>query len=179
MTKNDYKEEFYKLRTRLNLAINNKSGKENFADFFTELSVDAMENDPVAQDFLGWLFKHGVQGYLPENFETSQKWFILAGSNGNSFSLDRLMIYLNYAIDEIVYNDDFGLIKGKNNLNSENYVIVLGKYVCDGIADKLGLDAKLLAKQKPTGLEFSTKLMYNFDKARNIAIPTIIEFLKK
>ena len=107
------------------------------------------------------------------------KWLILAGANGNKFSLDRLKLHFGYAFDTIIDLKDFGTIAYRFKIDNKNYQYVLGKLLCDAVVDDMKIDALELAKQKPFFLPFSSIIMRNFDRAINRAVDKVIEYLRR
>lgn len=115
---------------------------------------------------------------MPVNYEKYMQWQILAAANGNQFAVDKLALFLNYAITEIVTAEDIVYIIKRNNLTEENYQYVLGRLICEAIADELRLDAEALIKEELVHKEFDIKSMRNFDRARNFVIGKILKFLR-
>jgi len=173
--------EFIKLRNKMEKIINETSYDEIdevFGEAFGQVYTDATLGDIVAQDYLGYIFKRGREDLVPENIDLSMKWLILAASNGNNLSIDRLTIFLNYAYDEIVYQPDFGLMKFQNNITESNYTYVIGRLICDSIVDELKINALQIIKEIPYTLEHNSTTMSVYDRARNNSIPVILKFLR-
>lgn len=147
-------------------------------DEYEQLCAEAASGDPVAEDLLAEWFRNGNQ-LIPENIEMSMKWLILAGANGNKFSLDRLKLHFGYAFDTIVDLEDFAKIAFRFRINNNNYQYVLGKLICDAVVDDMKIDALELAKQKPFYLPFSSIIMRTFDRAINRAMDKVIEYLRR
>lgn len=147
-------------------------------DAFSDICLDAAKNDPIAQDYLAYIFKKGFFDVVPVNYEKYMQWQILAAANGNQFAVDKLALFLNYAITEIVTAEDIVYIIKRNNLTEENYQYVLGRLICEAIADELRLDAEALIKEELVHKEFDIKSMRNFDRARNFVIGKILKFLR-
>lgn len=147
-------------------------------DAFSDICLEAAKNDPIAQDYLAYIFKKGFFDVVPVNYEKYMQWQILAAANGNQFAIDKLMLFLNFAITEIVSAEDIVYIIKRNNLTEENYPYVLGRLICEAIADELRLDAEALIKEQPVHQEFDIKSMRNFDRARNFVIGKILKFLR-
>ena len=145
---------------------------------YEQLCAEAASGDPVAEDLLAEWFRNGNQ-IIPKNIETSMKWLILAGANGNKFSLDRLKLHFGYAFDTIIDLKDFGTIAYRFKIDNKNYQYVLGKLLCDAVVDDMKIDALELAKQKPFFLPFSSIIMRNFDRAINRAVDKVIEYLRR
>lgn len=147
-------------------------------DCFNEIVLKAVKNDPIAQDYLAYVFKKGLRNVIPVNYEKFMQWQILAGANGNQFSIDKLNLFLNYGYNEIMLAEDFGYLITKNNLTESNFNYVVGRLFCEAMADELMLDPEALAKEQVVHKEFDAKIMRVFDRARKFSIPKILKFLR-
>jgi hypothetical protein len=181
MSLSQAKESFTKLRTSVEVLIEKTPRRkldEVFAEKFIEIYTNATLGDIVAQDYLGYIFKRGRQGLVPENIDLSMKWLILAAANGNPMSIHRLAIFLNFAYDEVVYHEDFNLIAYRNGLSEENHTYVIGKLVCEAIIDAMNINPLEIIKEVPQTLVFNAATMGLYDKARNNAIPVVLTYLR-
>lgn len=181
MTSDDFREGFFKLRRKVDRIIDNAdfvNREKAFFDLYTEIGVKAIDGDIVAQDYLGYLFKHGKEPYIKENIELAMKWLILAGANGNKGTIKKLSLFLNYAFDEIVFAEDFLSFRDRNGLYKENYEFVLGKLICEAIVDELHIDAMELTKTELTEIQYNDRSLRVFDRARNNAIPIVLNYLR-
>lgn len=181
MTSQDYKNEYAKRREKIyskTYKVGSIKAEKILFDEYEELCADAAGGDPVAEDILANWFRNGNQ-VVPENIELSMKWLILAGANGNKFSLDRLKLHFGFAFDQIINLDDFGRMSYRFNINEFNYQYVLGKLICDAVVDEMNIDPLELAKQKPFSLPFSSIVMRTFDRAITKATDRVIEYLRR
>lgn len=178
---NDAKQKFMELRRKVEELIEktpfNKID-EVFAEEFSRIYTEATLGDIVCQDYLGYIFKRGKEGLVPENIDLSMQWQILAAANGNDFSIDRLAIFLNSAYDEIVDLPDFGDIKVYNNIDENNYTYIIGRLLCDAIIDILQINALNIIKEVPDTLLFNQKSMRVYENARQQAVPIVVKFLR-
>lgn len=147
-------------------------------DSFNDICLEASKNNPIAQDYLAYIFKKGFYDVVPVNYEKFMQWQILAAANGNQYSIDKLALFLNYAFNEIVIAEDIEYLAKRNNLTPQNFQYVIGRLLCEAIADELRLDAEELIKAPLTHQEFNPKVMRTFDRARNFIIPKILKFLR-
>lgn len=147
-------------------------------DCFNDVCMLAADNDPIAQDYLSYIHKKGLGDIIPENYEKYMQFQILAGANGNCFAIDKLALFLNYAFNEIMFAEDFEFIVERNDLTQENYQYVVGKLLCEAMADELELNPAKLVVEELKNVEFNAKLMRGFDRARNFAIPKVLKFLR-
>lgn len=181
MESNKAKNEFIKLRQKVDdIIVKTPRRKldEEFAEEFRRIYTEATLGDIVCQDYLGYIFKRGKEGLVPENIELSMQWQLLAASNGNNFSIDRLAIFLNSAYDEIINLEDFGEIKYYNKINQINYTYKIGRLICDAIIDILQINALNIIKEIPDTLEFNQASMRVYDNARQKAVSIVINYLR-
>ena len=119
----------------------------DFNVIFTELCTRALSGDPIAQDVTAYFFNKGVPGFLKPNFDYYMRWQILAGANGNCFALEKLEFFLNSALNELVYNEEFlKQAMRKRNINADNALYVISNLLCEGIVDELKINPKDLIK---------------------------------
>lgn len=145
---------------------------------YENLCADAAGGDPIAEDILAEWFRNGNQ-IVPENVDSAMKWLILAGANGNKYSLDRLKLHFGFAFDKIIALEDFGKISYRFDIDEYNYQHKLGKLICDAVIDEMKIDPLDLAKKKPEYLPFSSIIMRTFDRAIDRAVDRVIEYLRR
>lgn len=147
-------------------------------DEYVNLCTDAAGGDPIAEDLLATWFRNGNE-VVPENIDISMKWLILAGANGNKYSLDRLKIHFGFAFDAIINLNDFGGFAYKFGINGDNYQYILGKLLCDAVVDDMKINAYDLAKEKPAYLPYSGIILRAFDRAITRAIDVVVAYLRR
>lgn len=181
MTSQDFKDEYARRREKIyakTYKMGSLQAERILFDEYENLCADAAGGDPVAEDILAEWFRNGNQ-IVPENIELSMKWLLLAGANGNKFSLDRLKLHFSYSFDTIIDLEDFGMISHRFNINEYNYQYVLGKLICDAVVDEMNIDPLELAKAKPVYLGFSSIIMRQFDRSIAKAVEKVIEYLRR
>lgn len=172
---------FSEMRSKMQRAIAKAlpEQKEEVAiDCYNDICLRASKNDCIAQDYLSYIFKKGLYNVVPINYEKFMQWQILAAANGNQFTIDKLSLFLNFPLSEIMLVEDFEYICSRNNLTQENYDYVVGRLICEAIADELMLDTEKLLKEPLDHIDFNEKTMRVFDRARNFIIPKIVKFLR-
>ena len=178
----EYRNGFLKLRRSVAKKLSNTyflDLKDTFNEIYIDLASRAVTGDIVAQDYLGYLFKNGYKDCVEENFDLSMKWQILAGANGNYFTLQKLSLFLNYAYDTIVFQDDFTSIRDKHELTKENYEMVLGRLVCEAMVDEMKLNVLELTKEKLIKVEQTDLIYRQFDRIKFRAVDKVLEYLRK
>ena len=180
-TSENCQKKFMALRAKTQRIINKfdpAQREEAAIDAFNDICLDASKNDPIAQDYLAYIFKKGLRGIIAPNHEKYMQWQILAGANGNQFAIDKLALFLNYGFNEVMLADDFEYMIKRNGLTQSNFNYIVGRLFCEAMADELMLEPQKLLQEKLTSVEFSGKIMRVFDRARNYAIPKILKFLR-
>ena len=181
MSSNDFKNEFARRRELIYSKVaklGSLAAEKVLFEEYDKLCEDATMGDPVAQDVLAEWYRNGNQ-IVPENIEFSNKWLILAGSNGNKFSLDRLKLHFGYTFDRIINVADFGKISARNHINEYNYQYVLGRLICQFVVEDMHIDPLELSKNKAVYLPFSTLIMRRFDRSIDSAVDKVLEELRK
>ncbi|MDD2445499.1 MAG: hypothetical protein PHX09_01665 [Clostridia bacterium] len=180
-TSENCRKQFMALRSKINKTIQKASyenKEEVVIDCYNDVCLDAAKNDPIAQDYLSYIFKKGLESVIPVNFDKSMKWQILAAANGNQFAIDKLALFLSHALNEIMMANDIGYIIARNELSEQNFNYIVGRLVCEAIADELQLNAERMIKEGLSHIEFNPKLMLSFNRARSFAIPKVLKFLR-
>lgn len=152
--------------------------QEILEEEYQRLCEDAAIGNVIAMDVLAEWFRNGNQ-VVEENIDTSMKWLILAGANGNKFSLDRLKIHFGFAFDAIADINEFSEIADKCDMDLSNYHYLLGEMLCKAVVEDMKIDALKLAQTKPTSLPFSAVVLRTFDRSITRAIDVVIQQLKK
>ncbi len=180
MTLDDYKNAFLIRRASVTKKTYGK-GSIEIADIYAEEYVEqcalAAGGDVVAQDLLGYWFKHGNPA-VPENIELSYKWQFLAGAGGNKHTLNKLTLFLNYAYDTISSMDYFNALSNEIGLTAENYQSLLGQVICQYIVQDININALDLAKEKTIEIKFNQLSMQRFTASLNRAMTKVHEYFR-
>ena len=152
--------------------------EETFNSLYDNICISAVDGDVVAQDFLAYLNKKGWGNFLPINMDASMRWQILSGANGNGFAIEKLTIFLSFAVDKILSVEDIKEIAERNEIFQENYQYILGRLLCEGIVDELNINARDMIKETPREDPQTPKIMHVFDNAREEAIPRVLKYLR-
>lgn len=152
--------------------------KGNFLDSFSELCSRAIEGDCIAQDCIAYFFNKGFPDELAPNYDFYMSWLILAGANGNEFSLEKLKFFLEVGINTVIYNEEI-LKKAiiRKNLTKDNAIVVIGNLICEGIVDQLKLNPKDLINVTTQTSIYSLSKHRKFVKAMEDCIDDVIRFL--
>lgn len=181
MTAKEFREEGASRRESIyakTMYVGSMKAEKILLEAYDQLCADGASGDPVAEDLLAEWFRNGNQ-VVPENIELSMKWLILAGANGNKYSLDRLKLHFGFAFDAIIALKDFPDFAYKFGINEDNYQYILGKLLCDAVVDDMKIDALELAKAKPVSLPFSSVVLRTFDRSITRAIDSVVAYLRR
>lgn len=176
--KNDAYKAFLSLRRALLKCTDDRYESENFYELLAKTKKDALAGDPIAQDFLSYLYKSGVDYFLHENYTKYIDWSFLAGANGNAFAIEKLQFLFSYAYDTIVEDKDFGLIKYLNNIDEYNYIGIIGQVICDELVKELNLTPELVDKLPDKHEGINSSSFTGVRKSIDAIIPKVIERMK-
>lgn len=168
----------YKGFVELRKQILDSVDSDKFNDLFTDLCARAMANDCIAQDVVAYFFNKGIPDKLLPNYENYMSWQILAGANGNEFSLDKLEFFINTALEFIV-NDREIIAEAlrRKNITKDNALYVISNLICEGIADELKLDPKKLVNFKQIASTYTPEKNRPFLDAVTTCLPNVINYL--
>lgn len=149
-------DEAYKNRSK------SKQAEDDWDNIVFNLTSKAVD-EPIFQDFLGYAYKKGTYDFCLMNFEKYLKWTILAGANGNGFSLSKLQLFFNSQIEYILSQEGQEYIMNLLMLSGEEYVLFLTKKLCAYIVKDLNLNPVDLFKEDEVYVEQNEKLMRQFE----------------
>lgn len=180
MTEDDYKNAFLLRRASVSKKTYGK-GSIEIEDIYAEAYIDqcalAAGGDVVAQDLLGYWFKHGNPA-LPENVELSYKWQFLAAAGGNKHTINKLALFLDYSYDTISMQDYFKDLVDVIGLDESNYQSLLGQVICQYIVEDLNINALDLSKEKTVEIKFNQLSMQRFTMSLNRAMVKVHEYFR-
>ncbi len=180
-TADDYKNEFLERRALIAKKTYNKGSieiEDIYADEYIEQCTLAVGGDVIAQDLLSYWFKHGNPA-VPENIELSMKWLFVAGANGNKHSLNKLVLFLNYAFDSIIFSDYYADLCKIIKITNDNYQYLLGEVICQYIVKDLNINTLELTKEKTIKIEFNQLSMQRFTASLNRAMVNVDNYFRK
>lgn len=132
-----------------------------------------------AQDFLGYCYKKGFYDFCLMNYDKYMKWTVLAGSNGNAFSLSKLQIFLTTSLDNLYSLNDLEFVYDFLDLTNDNFVLYLSKLLCDEIVKILDITPEALIKLPEKFMEQSEETQKIFDRAKIEAEKIVSEKLNR
>lgn len=140
-----------------------------------EMLFARVHDDPVVQDFFSYCFKKGQYDFIHANYERQMKMSLLAASNGNAFAAQKLQLFMNVALEELV---DFGGkedIQMEVGLTDENYLLFLTKCLADIMVKDLKIDVSELMKEKNEPSEQSQKSLQLFRESMDHAVDVMMD----
>ena len=169
----DYdKEVFMELRKIIDTAFakRNKSSEDdkNYDDLIFNLTTRCVE-DSALQDFMGYAYKKGKYDFCLLNYEKYLKWTLLAGSNGNAFSLSKLQMYFSRELDEIFSMNKIDVVSDIFDIQDYRFVLVILKKLCDAMVRELQINAVELIKEPEVYQEQTDQIMRKYDKYKQEA----------
>lgn len=163
------KEVFMELRKIIDSAYarrnRSKKDEDDYDEVIYNLTTNCIEDENL-QDFMGYAYKKGKYDFCILNYEKYLKWTILAGSNGNGFSLSKLEMFFTNEINEILSIEGIDKIAENLEIEDERFIILLLKKLCDNMVKILNLSAVELIKEPEVYLEQSEQLMRKYDRLK-------------
>ncbi len=165
----------------LEVRYNNAMYRKTIIKRIEQVAAYACAGHIPAQDYMGYIYKRGFSTFFPENYERALFWNIIAASNGSKLAPQKMKMFLNPAIDQIVLSPRWAQIVEYNDLNRSNYFWFLGQFVCDYLKKALKLDAKEMAHLKLIESDEveESRIIVKYDKVRNTCVQEAIEELVK
>ena len=152
--------------------------KGGFNDAFTELCTKALAGDCVAQDCVAYFFNKGVPDFLASNYDYYMSWQILAGANGNEFSLEKMEFFLNPALEIITNEPDIlTMAMQRKNMPKDNALMVISNLLCEGIVDELGINPRNLIELQKKPQPYSPQKNRVYVDAMERSILNVARFL--
>ncbi|MBO4412471.1 MAG: hypothetical protein J5779_00445, partial [Clostridia bacterium] len=108
-------------------------------------------------------------------FEKYLKWTILAGANGNGFSLSKLQLFFNSQIEYILSQEGQQYIIDLLMLSFDEYVLFLTKKLCMNIVEDLNLTPVELFKEDEVYVEQNDRLMRQFELIKEKAKDKLVK----
>ena len=161
-------DEAYKNRTK------SKQAEDDWDNMVYNLTSKATD-EPIFQDFLGYAYKKGTYDFCLMNFEKYLKWTILAGANGNGFSLSKLQLFFNSQIEYILSQEGQQYIIDLLMLSFDEYVLFLTKKLCMNIVEDLNLTPVELFKEDEVYVEQNDRLMRQFELIKEKAKDKLVK----
>ncbi len=166
------KEVFMELRKIIDSAYarrnKSKQDEDNYDEIIYNLTTNCIEDESL-QDFMGYAYKKGKYDFCILNYEKYLNWTILAGSNGNGFSLSKLEMFFINEINKILSIEGINKIAENLEIEDERFIIVILKKLCDNMVRIMNLSAIELIKEPEVYLEQSEQLMRKYDRLKEQA----------
>ncbi len=157
-----------------------KTDVNKYVDYFTNLCELSVQNNCMAQDYIAYCYKTGIDNVIPVNYEKYMSYQILAGANGNCFALEKLEFFLRAGVDIIMQNKQVLKKAIKlGNINSDNGLLVIANLLCEGIVDELHITPEKLIKQKDIKSDYTPEKYRVYTRAMEKALVKVLDYLSK
>lgn len=174
---NAIKEVFADLREKAGIA-NNNTYMDLFYRTFTEVLEIAVAGNVAAMDYLCFLYKRGVENFVPINMVLAHQWGMLAMANGSKLSPDRLRLFMDPVY---VYVVETGLVDkmiDKNNVEDGEGAYFVAQNFAEMYTKECGITLLDMARKNPldNSVNFHAYLKEQ-EKKRDEVLPKMMKFL--
>ena len=173
---NAIKENFADLKENAGL-VAGVTYQELFYSHLTELLSLAVTGNVAAMDYLCYIYKRGVDHFLPINLTRAHEWGMIAISNGSKLSVDRMRLFLEPVYEYVV---NAGIVEEmivKNKLKEGEGIYYVASNFASMYLSKCKIDLLTMARKEPIEIDNNFK-KYNYEacKIRDEILPELIKY---
>ncbi|MBQ8762078.1 MAG: hypothetical protein IJZ26_02005 [Clostridia bacterium] len=173
---NAIKENFANLRDNAGL-IAGARYQDLFYNNLTELLGLGVTGNVAAMDYLCYIYKKGVEHFLPINLTRAHEWGMIAIANGSKLSVDRMRLFLEPVYEYVVNSGIVEEMIKKNKLQEGEGIYYVASNFASMYIDRCKLDLLTMARKEPVATDENFK-KYNFEacKIRDEILPELIKY---
>lgn len=174
---NTIKEVFADLKDKAGFA-NNNTYMDLFYRTFTEVLEIAVTGNVAAMDYLCFLYKRGVENFVPVNLVLAHQWGMLAIANGSKLSPDRLRLFLDPVY---VYVVDSGMVDkmiDKNNIEDGEGAYFVAQSFAEMYTKECNISLLEMARKDPLDNSQNFRAyLKDQEKIRDAVLPKMMRYL--
>ncbi len=174
---NAIKETFANLKENAGVA-NNNTYEILFYNSFTEVLELAVAGNVAAMDYLCFLYKRGVEHFLPINMVMAHEWGMLAVANGSKLAVDRMRLFLEPVFEYVVEADVVDKMIEKNNIPEGEGAYFVAMNFAEMYINQAGISLLAMTKKNPLddSINFQVYLR-EAEKKREEVLPQLLRYL--
>jgi len=150
---------------------------ENFPIYLENAVLLAVEGNPVAQDFLTYIYKKGKTNVMQPNVLRAYQWGIIASDNLSMIAIDRLKFFYLPAFDKISQSDKIDCIIEKEGLTSNIIEYFFAANIASSIMLATDLSLEKMMKEEIIPENFSVQEVHELENLRDRVLSGMIEKL--
>ena len=154
-----------------------EEGNYLFPKLLEHAVILAINGNPVAQDFLTYIYKKGKSGVMEPNLLRAYEWGIIASNSISMLAVDRLKFFYNPAYEKIASSDKLHDIIDKYDLNENDIEYFFACNVSDMIMSCSDISLERLSKEELIPHDFSDVKIRELERVRDRVIENMLDLL--
>lgn len=162
--------------------LNKLSFDENerlFPLYLEQAVILAIDGNPVAQDFLAYIYKKGRTDIMKPNLLRAYEWGIIASDNCSMLAIDRLKFFFNPAYDKIAESPKLQIIVDKFELSSDIIEYFFAYNLANMMLSISDITLERLSKEPIYPEDFSDVKIRELERIRDRVIENMLDLLAK
>ena len=151
---------------------------DSYYELFELITEMAVCGCVPAMDYLCFIYKKGVEDFMPVNLTRAHEWGLLATANGSKLSPERMRLFLEPVYQYITENNLVGPIMDKFYTENDDELI---NYIAYNFAnifnEKFGLTLGAMSKKKLIATESFQVFLKNTSKVINDCLPLLAKYI--
>jgi len=157
--------------------LDSEEGNYLFPKLLEHTVILAINGNPVAQDFLTYIYKKGKTGVMEPNLLRAYEWGIIASNSISMLAVDRLKFFYNPAYEKIASSDKLQDIIEKYDLTEDDIEYFFACNIADMIMSCSDISLERLSKEDLIPQGFSDVKVKELERVRDRVIENMLELL--
>lgn len=150
-----------------------------FPEYLEYAIILAINGNPVAQDFLTYIYKKGRTDIMKPNLLRSYEWGILACDNCSMLAIDRLKFFFNPAYEKIAENPKLQTIVEKFDLTDDIIEYFFAYNIANMMLSISDISLSRLSKEPIYPEDFTDVKIRELERIRDRVIENMLDLLEK
>lgn len=157
--------------------LNTEEGNYLFPKLLEHAVILSINGNPVAQDFLTYIYKKGKTGVMKPNLLRAYEWGIIASNSISMLAVDRLKFFYNPAYEKIASSDKLDEIIRKYDLTVDDIEYFFACNIADMIMSASDISLERLSKEELIPQDFSEVKIKELERVRDRVIENMLDLL--
>lgn len=150
-----------------------------FPEYLESAVILAVGGNPVAQDFLVYIYKKGRTGVMKPNLLRAYEWGIISADNFSMLTIDRLRFFFNPAYEKIAGSSKLNDIVEKYNLMSDNIEYFFAYNIANLMLSASNISLEGMSKKDIIPEDFQDNKIRDLENIRDRVIENMLDLLLK
>ncbi len=150
-----------------------------FPEYLEYAVILAVGGNPVAQDFLVYIYKKGRTGVMKPNLLRAYEWGVISSDNFCMLSIDRMKFFFNPAYDKIAGSSKLKTIVDKYDLTADIIEYFFAYNIADLMISASDISLEGMSKKDIIPEEFQDNKIRELENIRDRVIENMLDLLAK